>query len=780
MAKKETVIKKCNECEGKLHAMNPCLKGKGKGKIMIVGDLPSMYEDNLGKMFITDTSKFLFEELKFAGIPLDKCYFTKAVKCFHSDNTPLKQTMINCKKLLDDEIDAIEPIGILLYGGVALKTLLGLKTLTKNRGRILEYRGYKVIATVNPYLVIKQPHYAWEFRSDLAYFARMLIGWETPDTFTYEIIDDTNLEGIAKDILASDAIAYDIETSSLDETKIDGVIHMIGIATRNKVYVLEMNKDNVKLQGFLNDVLGEGKSYQKIAHNAKFDNRWLKTHNIFPYVTYDTYLAAYIINTAIPHGLKYLAKTYLGASDYSSGVEFNKTSLTEFEFEQLAKYCALDCYYTLKLYDFTLNELKKDVKLKNVFDFIVMPAERVLQKIETRGIYVDPEKLSTVITDYQRNKGLVETEIKSLMPSTAVINLNSSKQIGKLLYEDLKLPVGEATASGNYPTGKSVLLRLVEHHPIAKFLLEYRAYEKALSGFLLPWKDLLTKNPRLHTTYNIAKTSTGRLSAEKPNLQQVPRKKTIRNLISVPEGRVLIEADYSQIELRIAAYVSNSFSMKRCYKLGEDIHAKTASAVAKCRLEDVTPKQRSAAKAVNFGFLYGMWWKSFKEYAFDSYGLIVTDEEAQEARKAFFELYPELEGWHENQKQYVRKHQYVKTLLGRIRHLPNINSPDKMIKGEAERQAINTEVQSVASDMTLIAMILVDKNLTKIFNNKAFLVGQVHDSLLVEAEEDIANEAANIIKKCMESVPKVLEKYFGVILDLPIVADVTISKVWGG
>ena len=410
-----------------------------------------------------------------------------------------------------------------------------------------------------------------------------------------------------------------------------------------------------------------------------------------------------------------MAKTFLGAIDYDEGIEF-KADLTEKEFNDMAKYCALDCYYTLKLYDFTKKELQEDGKLWRVFKYIVMPGERILQDIEDKGAYIDQEKLDEVLTKYKEERDLLDVEINKLLPDKwkDTINLNSPKQLGELLFEDLKLPVIERTATGGYSTGKSVLLRLVDKHPLPRLILDRRKYEKAMNGFLLPWKDFLKRDGRLHSTYKIAETTTGRLSAENPNLQQVPRDSNVRSLVCAPNGKVFIEADYSQIELRTASFVANATSMKECYKRGEDLHTKTAASVSHVPMSEVTKTQRTSAKAVNFGFLYGMWWKSFKAYAFDSYGVVVTDEEAEHARNVYFKTYPELLDWHERQKEYVRKHKCVRTFMGRLRHLPNIDSPDKDLRGKAERQAINTVVQSPASDMTLLAMILIDKNLKKI------------------------------------------------------------------
>ena len=777
---KEKVLGGCTDCLGCDLARHPRMYGHGdRGGIMVIGDAPSYLEDIEGKYYVDSTAKMFTREMYDVGIDLNKCYVTKAVKCYHGSGALPKQTMRNCRAVLEEEIRTVRPKYILLLGAVALETLMGVTNLSKHRGKLLDYCGIKVIATMNPYVVVKQPRQLWEFKSDLNYFSRIIDGWNPPEDFKWEIASTPHeLEVIRDQMNRSDAISYDIETTGLDEYAKDGKIQMIGIATRYGCHILPVDGRTIP---FLNEVLGEDTPYEKIAHNAKFDNRWLRSRKVHPTVTYDTYLAAYLVNVTIPHGLKYLAKTYLGAIDYDDGIVF-KRDLTSEEFEAMAEYCALDCYYTLKLYDLTKKWLIEDGKLYNVFKRIVMPGERILQGIEDIGVYINQERLEEVLAEYIVLRDAVDEKIEALLPKAwkgGKINLNSPKQLATLLFDDLRLPVIELTDTGARSTGKSTLLHLVDLHEMPRLILERRKYDKAIVGFLVPWKEYLKRDGRLHSTYNIAKTATGRLSAEDPNLQQVPRDENVRNLVAAPKGKVFIEADYSQIELRAAAFIANATSMKECYRRGEDLHRKTGARVANIDPKDLTKELRTKAKAVNFGFLYGMWWKSFKSYAFDSYGVVVTDREAEAARNTYFELYPELVKWHERQKDEAHRTKCVHTATGRIRHLPDIDSPDKDLRGKAERQAINTPVQSFASDITILAMILIDRNIKRLYKGRAYLVGQVHDAIMVEADEEVGRDVALMVKKCMESVPVVLEKYFGVKLDLPIVAEVEMGEAWG-
>ena len=748
---------------------------------MVIGDAVTYYEDETGEVFSGNVGKALIRDLTAVSINPLLCYFTKAIKCWTPKN-PKSDVIKSCREVLEHEIECVKPTHILLLGATAENVLFGAKSLASRRGVRQWYKGIQVVATVSPAAVVRQPSQRPEFEADLRYFSRLVHNYpEIPPDFDWEFIDGTSpgqLREFKSDVEVSDAIAYDIETVGLDEYAEGGRIWMIGFATRKKNYVMQINE---RTTAIIKYVLCGDTAWTRVAHNAKFDNRWLRSRGISPTVDFDTYLAAYLIDVSTPHGLKYLSKAYLGAADYNEDIEF-KSKLTRSEFMAMAKYCALDCYYTLRLHTLTKNTMEADGGLMRVFTRIVIPGERILQGIESVGAYVDQTRLAEVEADYTKKREELDARIDAALPEKyrgGKINLGSPKQLSKLLYEDLGLSTEARTSTGDMSTGKHALLRLVDAHEIPKLLLERKKYDRVITGFFTPWKDFLKRDGRLHTTYKIAETSTGRLSAENPNLQQVPRDSNVRSLICAPPGKVFIEGDYSQLELRVAAYVAGAESMKECYRRGEDLHRKTAAQIAGITPEEVTKAQRTAAKAVNFGYIYGMWWRSFKEYAFDSYGVVVTDEEAKRSREVYFETYPELVPWHDYQKRYVREHKYVKTATGRRRYLLDVDSPDDELRGGAERKAINTPVQSLGSDITLLAMQLIDKNIKRLYPGKAFMVGQVHDAIMLEADEDVGREVALLTKRCMEGVPQILKKYFGIDFDVPIISEVELGSAWG-
>jgi len=334
------------------------------GGIMIIGDSPTYNEDDTMTLFSGAVGNWLYRELLKVGVDMNKCYLTKAIKCY-SPNKPTRATIKGgCRQLLIEEVRTVKPQYILVLGATALDVMINKTSITKLHGQMFEWEGAKVIPTFHPSAVINQPKNAWEFRSDINYFSRMCEGnWEPPDDFKWCIVDDeAKLACMLNDIHSSYMISYDIETTGLIDKIKTGKLLMIGIATPDMCYLIAWEVkyatfDSSRIVKILNVLLGKS-HIKKVAQNAKFDNRWLRSRGVDPYVDFDTYLAAYLVNVVVPHGLKYMAKTYLGAADYNDGIVF-KENLSQEEFEAMAKYCCLDVYYTLRLEPILRTELIK-------------------------------------------------------------------------------------------------------------------------------------------------------------------------------------------------------------------------------------------------------------------------------------------------------------------------------------------------------------------------------------------------------------------------------------
>lgn len=335
------------------------------------------------------------------------------------------------------------------------------------------------------------------------------------------------------------------------------------------------------------------------------------------------------------------------------------------------------------------------------------------------------------------------------------------------------------------------MMALADDWPVAALLLERVEWNKFHTAFFTPYSTQITEDSRLRTTFKPWGTVTGRLSSGKEdqekitgrvqrrgvNLQQVPRNKLVRGVFGAAPGWFFVEADYSQIELRIAAFIAQEPTMLHLYATGQDIHMAMAMRMTGKPASAVTPEERKRAKAVNFGFLYGMGWNKFIKTAFVNYGLVVTEEESRAFRASFFAQFPQLIKWHGRQRSLAARFGRVETPMGRIRHLPDIESGNPEVRAEAERQAINSPVQGMASDMALLSLVHTAREFRRL-GIEAYPIGTVHDAVNFEVRADDVARALPVIKRTMETLP--LERLFGCQVNVPIIADLKVGTHWGG
>lgn len=568
-----------------------------------------------------------------------------------------------------------------------------------------------------------------------------------------------------------------------------------------------------------------------IFHNGKFDCLWMRCRfGVKWTVDFDTMLAHYLLDENDFHGLKYLAQKFLGAPDWDvDGKE--KTSWSA----KNAKYAAHDVFYTRKLRPILKRMLDEDHDVKRVHNLIMVPCIALFIDAEFTGVQIDLAKMDDAeaylreeLATATKNLERWAKKAQKVDKKTGVINWRSADQLGDLLFNVLKIKPIEKTKAGKNSVSESVLLRI--DHPMVGDLLKFRAAQKQLSGFIEGWRPYLDLEGRLHPVFKLHGTVTGRLSCEHPNLQQVPRDPRIRTLITAPEGWTLIEMDLSQIELRIAAELADEHNLLRVFNDGGDPHWQTAireierGAGYKKEIQQTVKfhhqtegktyekmnysqaieyilglggkaceglmdlwektypgvefmnwkETRKKAKAINFGYLYGMWWKKFKIYARDNYGVDVTDDEAQASREAFFELYPGFPKWHEKQRRFAQVNGYVRSLSGRKRRLPAATGGrDTPERREAQRQAINSPVQSFANELNLMAALQMAKE----FKRSWFrIVGTVHDAILMWVRNDKVEEVFHRGLEIM-SQPDLLED-FEIEMSVPIEADGKVGP-WG-
>lgn len=779
----------CEECPLHEEAQTVCLIGDGPvpARVMAVGEAPGYREDEVSRPFSGKSGRLLDDTLAKVGLDRQDIFITNAVKCRPPDNaTPNKTQIKACHHYFDDELEHVKPEFILTMGNTAM-SIIKKSGIMKHRGEWHPLGDAQVFSTVHPAAVLRNPRYRQLFETDLAAFARGIKGQEAdvPPPRTFLINNKEGLAKMCQAVLKSSAVAYDIETNGFDE--LDPGMKIVTIALSpapNIAFVVPIQHPEARwkqpqrvLETIANVLVYT--NAKTIAHNAKFDDKWLSHFTKRPVrADFDTMLAAHILDENRLKSLKVLAPLLLGVDGW--GLDLSEGKAMEYPLGRLAKYNAKDTDYTLRLYNIFKHDLldEGNERTLRIFTTLMMPASRALTEIEAHGMYIDEKRLATRRIAVHKKMEKIKRKLDKHIGHE--INFNSPIQVADVLFNELKLDVIDITKGGNPSTNESVMLRLASEHPVPQLVLDWRQWKKNDSTYLTKWTDKLVHH-RIHPNYKLSGTVTGRLSGGKEGnkdtrvgVQQVPRDTLIRGIIGAPPGWSFVEADFSQVELRVAAHISQEPTMLRLFTLDEDIHMTMAMQITGKPASSVSKEERKKAKGVNFGYLYAMGAHKFVDYARDNYGVIVSEEEAKMVRDRFFETFSHLLRWHQRQRRLVQQYGRVQSPIGRVRHLPDIYSEDRDVQAEAERQAINSPVQSMASDMMLLSLIMLHEILP---TDEAVIVGSVHDSLLFEVRDDKVSEWAPVIKHTMEHLP--LKKKFGCELSVPIKADVTVGTHWG-
>lgn len=568
--------------------------------------------------------------------------------------------------------------------------------------------------------------------------------------------------------------AFDTETTSLDYRVAEMVGFSVAFDAKDAYYVPlahdyegapeQLNREAVLAQ--IKPIL-EDASVKKIGHHLKYDAHILQNHGIQLQGWYfDTMLASYVLNSvATRHGMDDVARLYLShlstTFEQVAGKGVKQKTFNQIELEVAAHYAAEDAHVTYRLYEVLSEKLQAIPELSNILHNIEMPVARVLTLMEEHGIELDLKFLDQLSIEFLSTIENLENQIIEL--AGQAFNVSSPKQVGEILFDKLGLKGGKKTSTGQYSTSEAILEKI--EHPISTLILEYRGLSKLKSTYTDGLqKQANNESGRVHTSYHQALTATGRLSSTDPNLQNIPIRaeigRQIRKAFIAPKNRVLLAADYSQIELRLMAHFSQDEALIHAFQHGQDVHRRTAAEVLGIALEEVTHDQRRQAKAVNFGLLYGM----------SEFGLIrqlgFSREESQNYIKQYFHRYPGIYEYMQRTRQLASEQGFVETLLGRRLYTPDIDARNMMVRKAAERAAINAPLQGSAADIIKIAMIEVDKILPK---DQAKMLLQVHDELVFEVDCDIADELAPQLAQVMQSVVE---------LSVPLIVEVGKGMNW--
>ena len=591
---------------------------------------------------------------------------------------------------------------------------------------------------------------------------------------TYHLIDTAEKRAaLIKDLSAQKIFCFDSETTGIDANTAE----LVGLAFSFEPftgYYVPIPADRKEAQKIVEEFrpILESEKHIKVAQNLKYDYLILKWYGVDVKGPFeDSMIAHYLLEPELRHNMDYLAENYLGYSPVSIETLIgkkgkNQLSMRDAPLEKVCEYAAEDADITLQLHTTFAPMLEKE-SLKKLYTEVEMPLIQVLAEMDFEGINLDVPFLNAYSKTLETDMRKIEKEIYAA--AGAPFNIDSPKQLGDILFLKLKIPYeGQKTKTGQYSTGEEILSKLAHQYPIANLILEYRELGKLKSTYVDSLPTLINpKTGRLHTTFSQAVAASGRLSSQNPNLQNIPirteRGQQVRKaFIPRDKNHKILSADYSQIELRIIAELSQDAGMIEAFKNGMDIHSATAARVFGVAIQDVNREMRGKAKAVNFGIAYG-------QTAFGlSQNLNISRTEAKEIIDNYNAQFPGVKRLMDENIEFARKHGYTQTILGRKRYLKDINSANNTIRSAAERVAVNSPIQGSAADLIKVAMINIQNALKK-STLKSRMLLQVHDELVFDAHVDEVDTLKELVVSHMVDAIK---------MRVPIEAEVGVGDNW--
>jgi DNA polymerase-1 len=595
------------------------------------------------------------------------------------------------------------------------------------------------------------------------------------------IINEKDLEDLIKTLNEKSAISVDTETSSLNPLEADLVGISFSYAPNKAFYIPIAHKKfkNIKKETIIKKIkpILEDPSIKKVGQNMKYDFIILKNNGIEIEPVEDTMLLSYTLDAGSNrHNMDTLSEIHLGHKTISYkelvGTGKKQLNFSEINLEEATKYAAEDADVTLRLYNLLLDRVNNE-KLNKIYDVFEKPMIKLLSKLEINGIKVDDKYLRKLSKKFEEKLKKTEKEIYKI--SGKEFNIGSPKQLGEIIYNDSKIAKLKKTKKGSLATSAKVLDDLaLTGHKFPKLVLDWRQISKLKSTYTDALQEHINKKTkRVHTSFLLAATNTGRLASSNPNLQNIPIKtmdgKEIRKAFIAEKNNILISADYNQIEMRILADIADVKELKKAFKNNQDIHSLTASQVFGIPINKVNDDFRRKAKAINFGIIYGI----------TQYGLAkqisVSNQEALDFINAYFKKFPEIKEYMDSTIKICRKQGYVTNIFGRRIHLRGINDKNFSIRSFQERAAINAPIQGSAADIIRLAMIKIDKILEDDKKNKAKMLLQIHDELIFECLQKDEVKVKKIIKDAMVSVSSSDHHMFSI----PLEVSINSGNNWG-
>ena len=743
--------------------------------IMLIGEAPGAEETKRGEPFVGRSGKILRSILNYLDLDKERVYITNMVMCRPPENrNPSKEEIGLCSERLMSEIASVNPKVIVTLGKVAGETLLGGKLKT-HRGRVTDYwNDMKGIMTYHPAATLygKGDSLFPFILEDLNRAKQVADGkyseYDTnTETKVFVVRDDEDMKSLLNrldELGEGTFISFDWETTGLSPLWDTGFCLGLSFKTGTGVAIpMPMVR---RWRKEIGEKLSE---FPLVGYNALlFDSRWNEKYGLPSDVSFDPQLYHYLTDE-IPQqrSLTNLSYKYLYAPDYEGEMLAKYDTEKENMIEEvppdiLYEYCAKDVDWALRLTEYFVANL--DRELFDVYTNIIEPGTKAFTRVIDNGFWVDREHLDRMREELRDKLDRLEVKL-GVESGNPEFNPRSPQQISRYLFDELKLKAPKLYGKDEGCVDKDVVAAMIEKYPDIEFLktlYDYRENFTLYSRYVRDLPDFIQPDGRVRCSYHFDMTRTGRLSTSKPSIHQIPRESDIRGVFSVPPGQALIQADYSQVEVRMAAHIAKDEALIEALLDDKDFHSLMASHAYRVPYNEVTPDLRQAAKGVSFGMMYLM----------SDKGLIaqtgLPSDDAIEFVKYYKEITAGVQKWIAKIKAEVRDRQYVVSPFGRRRRFPLLT--DSNIEA-IYREAVNFPIQSGASDLTLLAIIEADKVFREHYP-EAKIIAMVHDSILVELPEPIAQEVADVLQKIMEDVPFEAE--------VPFPAEVKIGRRWGG
>jgi len=790
----------CRKCPLWEGASSVCIPGRQIGTwdgVVIVGEAPGPQEDLQGRAFVGPTGEKLASALEAIG--LRNAFVTNTVRCYPY-RTPSSSHVAACKGYLQEELAALKPRFILALGNTAWHQF-GHGPITEHAGKEVWSNVHTcwIMPALHPAAILRDPNRERSWMADLHRFARLvkdeLVNQPDVKVALAETWDD--LWGLIPLLRQAGGYTFDFETwypsGDTEKPWWHRDFRAISVAfapNEREAYVvpllhpespLEWNEDRLE-QFFEALTLDAGEhDLHLTAHNSLFDSLvWYRLCRRLPGTTCDTMVLAHLLDENRPKGLKYLGRALLGWPDWG----IDTRDLDKKLLSQVAYYNGMDAACTYAMRRRLLADLREDERLREYFVCLEMPKVRALERLISRGVWVDEETLYERIKEAEEHKAAARAQIP-------VENPGSNRQIERWLYEELKLPCPKTTATGARSTDEDTLKRLAKREPRVRMVVEERKWSGYLSRYLRPLESSLATSMtpgRIFPDYRTTSVETGRLGSR---FHTTPRDPFVRSVYSAPPNRTLLVADYGQIEARLAAWAAMGSpsdgttiiraapnSMLSAWLTGKDVYVLTAASILEKPPEQVTrdpkdPKneRQIVGKVPTLALLYKMGPGEFRDYVWREFELEWTEKFTRQVHEGFFRTWPELRDWHEREEKKIRWRGYAVSAIGRMRHLPGAKMRNSSVSYDAVKQGINHPIQSLASDFTQASMVLLDRM-------DAPIVGSVHDALVFEVPDAEVSEWAAKIRRVMEHVDHVLRP-LGLILPPGLLKVEIKAGPWG-